>query len=118
MTAPHDGLVATVATSVGETAAPGRTLLTLTDPADRFLRIYVPETRLGEVAIGNEVTVVARNAEGDHKGTVTWVATEPEFTPNNVQTPEQRATLVYQVKIALADAEGLRRGMPVDVTLS
>ena len=52
------------------------------------------------------------------QGTVTFVSAQAEFTPNTVQTAEQRAKLVYEVRVTISDASGtLKPGMPVDVTL-
>lgn len=118
ITAPHDGIVTTLSTNVGQNAGPGRTLLTLVDPADRFVRIYVPEPRLGEVSIRQSVELTSDQDATRYRGEVTWIATDPEFTPNNVQTAEQRVTLVYEVRVRITDAApALRQGLPVTVTL-
>ncbi len=118
ITAPHAGTVATVTTNVGQAAAPGRTLLTISDTADLWARIYVPEPRMGEVRIGGTARVSADGiAAAD--GTVTYVADHPEFTPNNVETQDQRTKLVYQARVTLKDSGGgaYKPGQPVDVIL-
>lgn len=114
ITAPHAGIVVTLATNAGQAAAPGRTLITLIDPADLFVRAYVPEPKLGEVKIGGGA--IATSAGTDYRGSVTFVATEAQFTPNNVETTEQRSKLVFEVRVKLAaDSGTLKPGMPVDV---
>ncbi len=115
VTAPHDGVVVSVITNAGQNGAPGRTLLTLVDPADLSVRVYVPETRIGQVRIGQDVTV-STDSGITVPGQVATVASSAEFTPNTVQTEEQRATLVYAVRVRVDDDSGaLKSGMPVDV---
>lgn len=117
VTAPKSGRVVSVATNVGQNAAPGRTLVSLVDAADLFVRVFVPETRIGSITIGQSATAVADGTSGNFPGKVTFIASQAEFTPNNVQTPEQRAKLVYEVRVAITDPSGtLTPGMPVDVT--
>lgn len=115
ITAPHDGTVVTVTTNVGQNAAPGATLMSLVDPREVFVRTYVPEPRLGSVRVGSAADI---NGGGDtHPGTVSFVAASSEFTPNAVDTPDQRVNLVYEVRITVSDKSGaLKPGLPVDVT--
>lgn len=114
--APHAGTVVTLTTNAGQNAAPGKTLLTIADPSDLFVRVFVPETMLGQVTVGRAASV-APDAGAPLTGRVTFVATEAQFTPNNVQTPEQRAQLVYEVRVALdADGAPLVAGQPVSVS--
>jgi len=117
ITAPKAGRVVSVATNVGANAAPGRTLLSLLDTTDLYVRVYVPETRIGSVTVGQPASAVADGLSGSVTGKVTFIASQAEFTPNNVQTPQQRAKLVYEVRVAITDPSGtLKPGMPVDVT--
>lgn len=118
VTAPRDGRVVSVSTNVGQNAAPGRILASIVDLRDLFVRVYVPETRIGTVSVGQSVTVSFDSAGSPVQGTVTFVSAQAEFTPNTVQTAEQRAKLVYEVRVTISDASGtLKPGMPVDVTL-
>lgn len=115
ITAPHDGTVVTVTTNAGQNAGPGATLMSLVDPRDVFVRSYVPEPRLGSVRIGKPADVTS--GDKTHSGTVTFVAASPEFTPNAVDTPDQRVNLVYEVRVTVSDKSGaLKPGLPVDVT--
>lgn len=117
ITSPRDATVISLATNVGQNAAPGRTLLTLLDPADLFVRVFVPETEIGQVAIGQPASLTTDSSQASFDGTVSFIASESEFTPNNVQTKEQRVKLVYEVRVRVTDASGvLKTGMPVDVT--
>ena len=117
VSAPHDGLVVAVATNEGQNASPGKTMLTLSDPEDLFVRVFVPETRIGEVKIGQPVRIKTDSSPDQFAGKVAFIASEAEFTPNNVETEEQRAKLVYAVRVRVSDTSGtLKAGMPVDVT--
>jgi HlyD family secretion protein len=117
VTAPHSGVVVTLTTNAGENAGPGRTLLTLTDPADLFVRVFVPETQIGNVKVGQQATVTADSVSEPYPGTVSFVASEAQFTPNNVETKDQRTKLVFEVRVRINDTSGaLKAGMPVDVT--
>lgn len=116
--APHDGTVVTVTTNAGQNAAPGKTLMTITDPADLFVRVFVPETMLGDVRPGRTASITS-DAGAALDGTVTFVATSAQFTPNNVETPEQRAALVYEVQVKITPgAATLLPGQPVDVSFT
>lgn len=115
VTAPRDGQVVSLTTNAGQNAAPGRALLTLSDPADVFVRVFVGEPRIGEVKVGQQVTITSPSLEAAVTGTVSFVAAEAEFTPNTVQTEDQRTTLVFEVRIRVDDPDALRAGMPADV---
>jgi membrane fusion protein YbhG len=117
VTAPHSGVVVTLTTNAGENAGPGRTLLTLSDPGDLFVRVFVPETQIGNVKIGQQASVTADSVSEPYPGTVSFVASEAQFTPNNVETKDQRTKLVFEVRVRINDTSGaLKAGMPVDVT--
>lgn len=114
--APTAGVVTALSANVGENASPGNALMMLADPADLWVRVYVAEPRLGEVNVGKQVTVL--DGEDSYPGSVTFVATEAEFTPNTVETEGNRANLVYEVRIRVdAEAGELRPGLPVDIEL-
>ena len=118
VTAPRDGTVVSVTTNAGQNAGPGKTLLTMIDPADLFVRVFVLETEIGKVKNGQSATLVT-DAGVTYQGTVSFIASQSEFTPNNVQTKDQRAKLVYEVRVRVSDSSGnLKAGMPVDVTFA
>ena len=117
--APSDGTVVNVVGNAGANAAPGRTLLTMTDPADLFVRVFVPEPRIGQVSVGQQVGVTTNSSTETFAGTVSFVSDAAEFTPNNIDTAEQRTKLVFAVRIRIDDPSGtLKAGMPVDARLS
>jgi HlyD family secretion protein len=120
VTAPRNGTVVSVTGNAGQNAAPGKTLLTITDPADLFVRVFVAEPEIGNVTVG-QAARLATDSGPAYDGTVSYIASESEFTPNNVQTKDQRVKLVYEVRVKVADASSssgtLKAGMPVDVTL-
>jgi HlyD family secretion protein len=113
--APMNGTVTTRIREEGEYAATGTPLLTLSRLDEVWLSVYVPERRLGSVRVGQPARV---RIDGDARwfdGRVTFVSPEAEFTPRNAQTPEERAKLVYRVKIALPNPDGtFKPGMPAD----
>jgi len=114
--APIDGVVLARNYEAGETIFPGNTLVTLADTRALYLRIFVPENKLGSVAIGQRAVVRVDSLPGqNHPGTVSQIATKAEFTPKNVQTEDSRTRLVFAVKIALPNNAGkLKPGMPAD----
>lgn len=119
ITAPQSGTVVSVTTNVGQNAGPGKTLLTLTDTADLFVRVFVPETEIGNVKVGQTAAVTSDSGSSSYPGTVSYIASNSEFTPNTVQTKDQRVKLVYEVRLTVSDDSGtLKAGMPVDVSLN
>lgn len=118
--APFAGIVTVRHRQPGEAVSPGMPVLTLMDPADRWVRIYVREDRVGRVSLGQAAEIRA-DAYRDRRydGRVVFIAGEAEFTPRNVQTAEERVKLVYAVKVAIAgdNALELKPGVPADVRL-
>ena len=92
--------------------------LTLADLDNVTLTIYVPGGKLGELALGQTFNVrVDAFPDRAFPGTVIHIADKAEYTPRNVRPPEQRATLVYAVKLKIANPDHvLKPGMPADVT--
>jgi HlyD family secretion protein len=112
---PATGFVTTRNREEGEYVTPGAPLLTLSLLDEVWLSVYIPETRLGKVKLGQPAWIRIDGDATPYRGTVTFVAAEAEFTPRNVQTPEERAKLVYRVKITLPNPEGVfKPGMPAD----
>lgn len=117
--APRAGTVVSLVANAGQNAAPGKTLLTISDPTDLFVRIFVPETEIGNVKVGQAGRVTTDSLTQTFPATVSYVSSVSEFTPNSVQTKDQRTKLVYEVRLKLTDTTGaLKAGMPVDATLS
>jgi multidrug resistance efflux pump len=117
--APISGLVLERAVQVGEVATPGAPLLTLGDLEHLALTVYVPEDQLGQVFVGQPVSVtVDAYPERTFRGQVTYIAGEAEFTPRNVQTREERVNMVFAIEIDLPNPDhALKPGMPADAIL-
>lgn len=118
--APFDGLVTIRHRVPGEIVPAGSPVLTVLDRADRWVKIYVPETDIGAVHPGQRARIATdtfRNRTFD--GAVSMIASEAEFTPKTVQTQEERVKLVYEVKVRITGDPGyvLKPGMPADVVL-
>ncbi len=118
--APFAGVVTVKHHEPGEIVTAGAAAVTLLDRDDRWVKIYVPETRLGTVHIGQRATISSDTFKGrSYRGAVVYVASEAEFTPKTVQTREERVKLVYAVKVRITDDPRyeLKPGMPADVVL-
>lgn len=113
---PITGTVATRSAHAGETAAPGVPILTLTNLETVTLVLYVPEDRIGQVQVGQQVTVTVDSFPGRvFVGRVATIGTKAEFTPRNVQTREERVNLVFAVKVVIPNPDrALKPGMPAD----
>ncbi len=118
--APFDGLVTVRHREPGEAASPGAPVLTLMNPDERWVRIYVREDRIGAVRVGESAEIRCDTfPEKTYRGSVRFIAPEAEFTPKNVQTTEERVRLVYAVEVSIASDPDfdLKPGMPADVRL-
>jgi HlyD family secretion protein len=84
------------------------------------LRVYVSETQLPNIKIGQEVTVKIDSGEAmkDYTGTISWISASAEFTPKIIQTKEERVNLVYAVKIIVKNDGSLKIGMPAEMWIS
>jgi HlyD family secretion protein len=102
----------------GELAARGAALAVVTDVERPWLSVYLSEPDLGRIRLGQEAEV--RTDSGQRRvGRVTFISPQAEFTPKNVQTPDERAKLVYKVKIGIENADGLfKPGMPAEARLA
>jgi HlyD family secretion protein len=120
ITVPFAGVVTLRHRQPGETVSPGLPVLTLMDPDDRWVRIYVREDRIGEVSLGQRASIRSDTyPDRAYDGEVVFIASEAEFTPRNVQTTEERVKLVYAVKVRITDDPSfdLKPGTPADVAL-
>lgn len=120
LVAPFAGVVTVRHREPGEIVGAGAAVLTLMNPDDRWVRIYVPENRLGAVRLGAPASIVSDSYPGKrYPGEVSFIASEAEFTPKNVQTAEERVRLVYAVKVRITGDPQieLKPGLPADVTL-
>ena len=119
ITAPSEGVAETCRLRPGDLLAPNQAALTMILYEPLWVRIFVPESRLGQVPVGRIVDLATASFPGEvFKGTIVQVNRKAEFTPRNVQTPETRDYLVFGVKIDIQDPDRkLRPGMVADVFL-
>ncbi len=103
----------------GELAAPGAPIMTVLDPEYLTLTLYVPETRVAKIALGDPVQVTV-DAFPDEifEGVVLRIADRAQFTPTEAQTQEERVKLVFAVEILLGGSlDRLKAGMPADAVI-
>ena len=121
VTNPQAGTVLTTYARAGEIVQPGQPLYKIADLDTLVLRAYLSGAQLAAVTVGQQLEVHVDRGEGklgSRTGTVTWISPTAEFTPTPVQTRDERADLVYAVKVSVPNADGtLKIGMPGDVTL-
>jgi HlyD family secretion protein len=116
---PVDGVVLVKAADVGEVLAPGTTVVTVGDIEHPWLRGYINESDLGKVKLGSKVKVTTDSYPGKvYDGRVTFIASEAEFTPKQIQTKQERVKLVYRVKIEVENSRHeLKSNMPADAEI-
>ncbi len=117
--APADGILRNRILEPGDMVSPAQPVLTLalTDPV--WVRVYCPETFLGRIAPGMAAEIRTDSyPDRVYRGWLGYISPVAEFTPKNVETPELRTRLVYQVRIFACDPQGeLRLGMPATVSI-
>jgi HlyD family secretion protein len=112
ITSPLAGVVTEKLAEAGELLARGTGIVVVSDLPNAWLNAYVPEPELERLRLGQDVQVVTDGGERRH-GRLSFVASRAEFTPKNVQTRDERVKLVYRIKVALDNADGLfKPGMP------
>jgi HlyD family secretion protein len=113
---PIDGIVLVKAAEVGEIVPAAAPVVTVGDIAHPWLRAYINETELGRVEIGAEVPIETDSFPGRvYMGRLSFIASEAEFTPNQIQTDEERVRLVYRIRIDVENPDGeLKSNMPAD----
>lgn len=115
--APLTGQLLVLNVRPGDIVAPGQSVATLVDPHRLYIRIYVSADKLGNLTTGTKLRVVTDSGRRV-TGTVEQIPAEAEFTPRNVQTPEERALQEYAVKIRVRNPDlKLRAGMAATVRL-
>jgi HlyD family secretion protein len=114
--APFNGIVLVRQAELGEVVSPGTPIVTLADLDHIWLRVYLPETDLGKVTWGQEVSVRTDTYPGKvYRGHISVISSDAEFTPKSVQTEQERVTLVYRIKVDVENPNHeLKPGMPAD----
>jgi HlyD family secretion protein len=116
---PIDGVVLVKSAEPGEVLAAGTTIVTIGDLDHPWLRAYINETDLGRVKLGQKVKLSTDSFPGKtYDGVVSFIASDAEFTPKQIQTKEERVKLVYRIKIDVDNhAHELKNNMPVDAEI-
>jgi HlyD family secretion protein len=117
---PVNGTVLTKYAEPNEITTFGKPLYKIADLSTMTLRVYVSETQLADLKIGQEVTVKIDSNDGmkSYSGTLSWIASEAEFTPKIIQTKEERVSLVYALKVSVKNDGGLKIGMPAEMWIN
>lgn len=118
--APFAGIISRRHREPGEVVGAGMPVLSLLNPGDRWIRVYLREDLVGQVGLGQDATIAIDGfPDRRFQGRVVFIAEEAEFTPRSVQTREERVKLVHRVKIqVVGDSAGdLKPGLSADVVL-
>lgn len=116
---PGAGVVLRKDVELGETVGAGIPIYTIGSLDNPWVKVYVPEPRIGRVKLGQEARVSTDSFPNKtYPGKVTFISSEAEFTPKQVQTHEERVKLVFGVKVVVGnEKKELKPGMPADVTI-
>ena len=112
--APISGTVLEKYVERGEYVTVGKPLFKMADTQNMFIRAYLTSAQLKDIKVGQKVTVMTDYGKGEKKaydGTVTWISSRSEFTPKSILTDDERADLVYAVKIAIQNDGYVKIGM-------
>ncbi|MDX1830046.1 MAG: HlyD family efflux transporter periplasmic adaptor subunit [Lutibacter sp.] len=114
---PINGTVLVKYAEPSEITSFGKPLYKIANLNTMQLRVYIGETQLPNIKIGQKVTVKidTNNGMKNYPGTISWIASEAEFTPKIIQTKEERVNLVYAVKIDVKNDGSLKIGMPAEM---
>jgi len=119
VTAPIDGFVVKKFVEAGESVAPLSSLVMISNLNYVDLEIYIPETELGKIKLGQVAEVkIDSYPDKTFRGKVIYISSDAEFTPKNIQTTDERTKLVYAVKIHIPNPQyDLKDGMPADAVI-
>jgi HlyD family secretion protein len=119
LVSPLAGVVLSKNVETGEYVVAGTPIVTVADLSDIWLRAYISEPDLGRVKLGQKVRVTADTYPGQvYEGHISFISSEAEFTPKNVETQKERVKLVFRLKIAVANRSSeLKPGMPADAEI-
>jgi multidrug efflux pump subunit AcrA (membrane-fusion protein) len=113
---PLNGFVLVKSAETGEIIPAGGGVVVIGDPYDQWVKIFVSEDLMHQLSLNQTATIAVDASHKTYKGHVSFIADKAEFTPRNVQTPEERVTQTFAVKITVDDAdENLHAGVAADV---
>lgn len=114
---PADGIVETLDLRPGDLVSPNQPAASILEPSQLWVRVYVPETELGHVSVGQSADVSIDTFPGRaFAARVVEIGTRAEYTPRNVQTLDQRSDTVFAVKLAFEPTKALKPGMAAIAT--
>jgi HlyD family secretion protein len=117
---PTKGTVLEKYVERGEFVAVGKPLFKIADTQAMFLRAYITSAQLQNIKLGQQVKVFADYGDGqrrEYPGTISWISSRSEFTPKTILTDDERADLVYAVKVAIKNDGYVKIGMYGEVKL-
>ena len=117
---PVEGTVITKYAEIGEITSAGKALYKIADLSTLNLRAYITGTQLSQVKLNQQVKVLIDDGADKYKeyaGTIIWISDKAEFTPKTIQTKEERANLVYAIKVKVKNDGYLKIGMYGEVVL-
>jgi HlyD family secretion protein len=114
---PINGTVLVKYSEPNEVTSFGKPLYKIADISELTLRVYISETQLPNIKIGQSITVKydSGNEMKSNQGTISWISSSAEFTPKVIQTKEERVNLVYAVKVKVKNDGSLKIGMPAEM---
>jgi RND family efflux transporter MFP subunit len=118
VTAPADGVIQSFSLRPGDLVAANQAVLNLLETNQLWVRVYVPETQMGLVRVGQDVSLAVDTfPRRGFPGKIVEIREKGEYTPRNIQTLDQRTDLVFGVKVAITPTPELKPGMSALVTL-
>lgn len=111
---PIKGTVLTQYTEAGEVTTMGKAIYKIADLSELYLRAYISGTQLAQAKLGQLVKLRVDDGKDkyrEYNGTITWISDKAEFTPKTIQTKEERASLVYAIKVKVKNDGTLKIGM-------
>jgi len=113
---PISGVVLVKSGEIGEVVNPGTSIVTIADVENVWLKAYIPETDLSKVKWGQDVIVTTDlRPQKKYRGKISFISSQAEFTPKQIQTEKERVTLVYRIKVDISNKDHeLKPGMPAD----
>ena len=113
---PVDGVILIKVREVGEVVEAGAPVVVIGEQDDMWIKVFIPEDLISQVAVNQKAKIQVDGLDQEFNGHVRYIATKAEFTPRNIQTPEERATQTFAVKVILDNVRvPLHPGVTADV---
>ncbi len=114
---PNSGRLLAKYVQAGELLTVGKAIFKLANLSDTYLKAYISQSQLSEIALEDQVNILYDSTSGSKQieGRIAYISSQAEFTPKTIQTKEERANLVYAIKITLEYDDSIKIGMPAEV---